>query len=313
MQTGPFLLPGRPLPDRHGLPIRCAHAPPWKSATDGDSAVPRFFDAFPMQRGDARPLDAVLSDDGRLRILFLWGRDCPNCDIAKAQMLQAPARFAVAGRGLAARQRLRRSARWRRASACTASRRSWSSAAREQARPHQPVAGRRCRSSPRSNARSLRARNAQSGLMAPFPTPGGALASGGRCPTATSSFHRLARHNGVRDGHAFARQADADKPTFDKRFWICGILVSIAAMLLDFARPWLAAAGRLRRAGGHRHHAQPGRCPALHAVHARRAPADRFRADLAVPQRASTPGGRRSARDCASARRSRSCRRFPAT
>ena len=25
-----------------------------------------------------------------------------------------------------------------------------------------------------------------------------------------------------------------DKPAFDKRFWVCGILVSIAAMLLDF-------------------------------------------------------------------------------
>jgi len=31
-----------------------------------------------------------------------------------------------------------------------------------------------------------------------------------------------------------------DRPMFDKRFWICGILVSIAAMLLDFAvHGWL--------------------------------------------------------------------------
>ena len=25
-----------------------------------------------------------------------------------------------------------------------------------------------------------------------------------------------------------------DRPAFDKRFWVCGIVVSIAAMLLDF-------------------------------------------------------------------------------
>ena len=31
-----------------------------------------------------------------------------------------------------------------------------------------------------------------------------------------------------------------DRPMFDKRFWICGILVSIAAMLLDFVvHGWL--------------------------------------------------------------------------
>jgi hypothetical protein len=31
-----------------------------------------------------------------------------------------------------------------------------------------------------------------------------------------------------------------DKPALDKRFWICGIIVSIAAMLLDFAvHGWL--------------------------------------------------------------------------
>ena len=59
-----------------------------------DSSVPRFFERFPMQRVAAAELDAVLADDARLRILFLWGRDCPNCDIAKQQMLQDPARFA---------------------------------------------------------------------------------------------------------------------------------------------------------------------------------------------------------------------------
>ena len=59
----------------------------------GDNAVPGFFDAFPMRAVTSSTLDTALSDDGRLRILFLWGRDCPNCDIAKAQMLESPARF----------------------------------------------------------------------------------------------------------------------------------------------------------------------------------------------------------------------------
>jgi hypothetical protein len=55
---------------------------------------PGFFERFPMQRVRDAELDATLPDDGRLRIMFLWGRDCPNCDIAKGEMLLAPARFA---------------------------------------------------------------------------------------------------------------------------------------------------------------------------------------------------------------------------
>lgn len=46
-----------------------------------------------MRRVRDAELDAALPDDGRLRILFLWGRDCPNCDIAKARMLLAPECF----------------------------------------------------------------------------------------------------------------------------------------------------------------------------------------------------------------------------
>jgi hypothetical protein len=38
-------------------------------------------------------LAEFLPDDGQLRILFLWGKDCPNCDIAKGQMLLAQERF----------------------------------------------------------------------------------------------------------------------------------------------------------------------------------------------------------------------------
>ena len=55
-----------------------------------DSAVPHFFDAFPMRRVDTTTLDAALAEDAaRLTILFLWGRDCPNCDIAKREILLA--------------------------------------------------------------------------------------------------------------------------------------------------------------------------------------------------------------------------------
>ena len=59
----------------------------------GDTTHPHFFDALPMRLVREADLDAALADDDRLRILFLWGRDCPNCDIAKGQMLLAPERF----------------------------------------------------------------------------------------------------------------------------------------------------------------------------------------------------------------------------
>ena len=58
-----------------------------------DTTQPRFFDQFPMRLVRADALDATLAEDVRLRILFLWGRDCPNCDIAKGEMLLAPERF----------------------------------------------------------------------------------------------------------------------------------------------------------------------------------------------------------------------------
>jgi hypothetical protein len=58
-----------------------------------DTTHPHFFDHFPMRLVRADDLDATLADDDRLRVLFLWGRDCPNCDIAKGEMLLAPARF----------------------------------------------------------------------------------------------------------------------------------------------------------------------------------------------------------------------------
>ncbi|WP_166206208.1 thioredoxin family protein [Cognatiluteimonas telluris] len=58
------------------------------------SELPGFFSRFPMQAVTSATLDTRLADDEGLRILFLWGGDCPNCDIAKAQLAQSPAAFA---------------------------------------------------------------------------------------------------------------------------------------------------------------------------------------------------------------------------
>ena len=59
-----------------------------------DTAVPRFFEQFPMQPVDSGALDGVLAEGApSLSVLFLWGRDCPNCDIAKRAMLLAGERL----------------------------------------------------------------------------------------------------------------------------------------------------------------------------------------------------------------------------
>lgn len=56
-----------------------------------ETAVPDFFERFPMQRVTSAGLDAVLDDgSAALDLLFLWGRDCPNCDIAKRAILLRP-------------------------------------------------------------------------------------------------------------------------------------------------------------------------------------------------------------------------------
>ena len=55
-----------------------------------ETAAGAFFDEFPIQQVQAASLDARLADATRpLTVLFLWGRDCPNCDIAKRAMLAA--------------------------------------------------------------------------------------------------------------------------------------------------------------------------------------------------------------------------------
>ena len=53
-----------------------------------------FFLAFPMQGTSSAALDSELAASPvSLDILFLWGRDCMNCDIAKAEMLLSGERF----------------------------------------------------------------------------------------------------------------------------------------------------------------------------------------------------------------------------
>jgi hypothetical protein len=53
------------------------------------SSEPTFFQQFPIQPVTSVELVDVLADPTApgLTILFLWGRDCPNCDIAKRAML----------------------------------------------------------------------------------------------------------------------------------------------------------------------------------------------------------------------------------
>ncbi len=57
------------------------------------SAESEFFQRFPISAGDQRALTERLADPAvcGLTILFLWGRDCPNCDIAKRAILRHPA------------------------------------------------------------------------------------------------------------------------------------------------------------------------------------------------------------------------------
>lgn len=53
-----------------------------------------FFLAFAMRRTSSAVLESELAESpASLDILFLWGRDCVNCDVAKAAMLAASSRF----------------------------------------------------------------------------------------------------------------------------------------------------------------------------------------------------------------------------
>ncbi len=53
------------------------------------TSTPKFFERFPVRAVSAAELNAALNDPGRprLSLLFLWGYQCPNCDIAKRAML----------------------------------------------------------------------------------------------------------------------------------------------------------------------------------------------------------------------------------
>ena len=53
------------------------------------TAVPEFFDRFPIAPITSTDLSAALQDPGSppVTILFLWGYQCPNCDIAKRALL----------------------------------------------------------------------------------------------------------------------------------------------------------------------------------------------------------------------------------
>lgn len=58
------------------------------------SSVPDFFFRFAMRRTREVELDQVLAASAAtLDILFLWGRDCVNCDIAKREILGSVERF----------------------------------------------------------------------------------------------------------------------------------------------------------------------------------------------------------------------------
>ena len=53
-----------------------------------------FLLAFPMRLTSSETLDEVLGNSpANLDILFLWGHDCVNCEIAKAAILAASTQF----------------------------------------------------------------------------------------------------------------------------------------------------------------------------------------------------------------------------
>lgn len=59
-----------------------------------ETAVPEFFARFPMQHVRSDMLASVLAAPAAaITVLFLWGRDCPNCDIAKRAMLLGQTRL----------------------------------------------------------------------------------------------------------------------------------------------------------------------------------------------------------------------------
>ncbi|SNB75293.1 Thioredoxin [Arboricoccus pini] len=60
-----------------------------------ESAVPGFFTHFAMRPVSSANLEEILAEPNapRYAILFLWGRNCPNCEVAKRALMQQPERF----------------------------------------------------------------------------------------------------------------------------------------------------------------------------------------------------------------------------
>lgn len=59
-----------------------------------ESTCTEFALEFPMWPTTSASLDSELAaSPASLDILFLWGRDCVNCDVAKAEMLLSSDRF----------------------------------------------------------------------------------------------------------------------------------------------------------------------------------------------------------------------------
>jgi hypothetical protein len=58
------------------------------------SSVPEFFEKFPINAVTSAALTETLAATAGVKILFLWGYQCPNCDVAKRAMLVAPERLA---------------------------------------------------------------------------------------------------------------------------------------------------------------------------------------------------------------------------
>ena len=58
------------------------------------SSMPEFFQRFPMRKVGSDDVDVVLSDGAQsLSILFLWDRNCPECEVAKQRLLVDSERF----------------------------------------------------------------------------------------------------------------------------------------------------------------------------------------------------------------------------
>jgi hypothetical protein len=59
------------------------------------ATVATFFQRFPVESVSAATLDTKLAaaDPHALTVLFLWGNDCPNCDVAKRALAADPQRF----------------------------------------------------------------------------------------------------------------------------------------------------------------------------------------------------------------------------